>query len=257
MYYIGIDIGSTSTKVAVYDANSKSFSDMFFMPTGFSGVEISKQIYQMLLEKNYMPFYITATGYGRVSVDYANLTLTEILCHGVGAYYLFKKDCTVIDVGGQDTKAIMLTNGLPEDFIMNDKCSAGTGKFIEVMANRLGLELAQIYEVAIQNEDIKISSTCTVFAESEIISLMASGVSKEHIAFAIINSSAKKVASLAKRLESEVYFLSGGLSKVPLFIELLSKELNKEVFTHENALYCGAIGASLMGFRKDIKKEKK
>ncbi|NLK65960.1 MAG: benzoyl-CoA reductase [Campylobacteraceae bacterium] len=250
MYFIGIDIGSTSTKVAVYDANLKEFCELFFIPTGFSGVETSKQIYQMLLEKNYMPFHITATGYGRVSVDYANLTLTEILCHGVGAYYLFEKDCTVIDVGGQDTKAIMLTNGSPEDFIMNDKCSAGTGKFIEVMANRLGLELAQIYEVATENKEIKISSTCTVFAESEIISLMANGVSKEHIAFAIINSSAKKVASLVKRLENEVYFLTGGLSKVPLFVGLLKRELGKEVFTHKNAIYAGAIGASLMGLKK-------
>lgn len=250
MHYIGIDIGSTSTKVAVYDTTNLEFCDLFFMPTGFSGVEISRQIYQILLDKNYFPFHITATGYGRVSVDYANLTLTEILCHGIGASYLFKKDCTVIDVGGQDTKAIKLISQKPEDFIMNDKCSAGTGKFIEVMANRLGLSLAEIYTIATPNDEIKISSTCTVFAESEIISLMASGVSKEHIAYAIISSSAKKVSSLAKRLDNEIYFLSGGLSKVPLFVKLLSKELGKEIFTDENAIYCGAMGASLMGYKK-------
>lgn len=250
MYFIGIDIGSTSTKVAIYDANLDEFCDLFFMSTGFSGVEISKKIYQILLSKNYFPFFITATGYGRVSVDYANLSLTEILCHGIGASYLFKKDCTIIDVGGQDTKAIRLVGQKPDDFIMNDKCSAGTGKFMEVMATRLGLNLAEIYDIASPKDGLEISSTCTVFAESEIISLMANGVLKQNLAYAIVDSSAKKVASLAKRLENDVYFLSGGLSKVPIFINLLKTHLNAEIFTDKNAIFCGAMGASLIGKRK-------
>lgn len=98
-----------------------------------------------------------------VSVKYANFTTTEILCHGLGADFLYPYDCTVIDVGGQDTKAIKMVSSKPEDFIMNDKCSAGTSKFLEVMANRLGLELTQLYKTAQQNLNIKISSTCTVF----------------------------------------------------------------------------------------------
>lgn len=251
VYFIGIDIGSTSTKVAVYDPNLSKFCDLFFMPTGFSGVEIAKKIYQILLEKGYFPFFITATGYGRVSIEYANLTLTEILCHGIGANYLFEQDCTVIDVGGQDTKAIKVVNNKPDDFIMNDKCSAGTGKFIEVMATRLGVDISQIWQIATFKENIEISATCTVFAESEIVSLIAKEVSKEHIAYAIIDSSAKKVASLAKKFENERYFLSGGLSKVALFVNLLQKELNAKVHTDKNAIFCGAMGASLMGKRKN------
>ncbi|MDO5045694.1 acyl-CoA dehydratase activase [Campylobacter sp.] len=250
MYLIGIDIGSTSTKVAVFDSQNNKFHDLFLRPTGFNGVKIATEIYEILKEKNYFPSFITATGYGRVSVKYANFTTSEILCHALGANFLFPKDCTVIDVGGQDTKAIKIVSNKPEDFIMNDKCSAGTGKFIEVMATRLGLDISEIYQVAKKNLKIKLSSTCTVFAESEIVSLMASGVSKEEIAYCIIDSSVQKVASLTKRLESEIYFLSGGLSRVKLFKDLLSSRLQREVFTDENAIFCGAMGASLIGLKK-------
>lgn len=250
MHFIGIDIGSTSTKVAVFDKESGEFKELFLRPTGFSGVKIADEIYEILKDKNYFPNFITATGYGRVSVKYANFTTTEILCHALGANFLFPKDCTVIDVGGQDTKAIKIVASKPEDFMMNDKCSAGTGKFIEVMATRLGLDMAEIYSVAKRNLTIKLSSTCTVFAESEIISLMANGVDKTEIAYSIIDSSAQKVASLTRRLESEIYFLSGGLSKVNIFKNLLENHLQREVFTHENAIFCGAMGASLIGAKK-------
>lgn len=251
MYLIGIDIGSTSTKVAVFNKNDQKFTELFLRPTGFSGVKIADEIYEILKEKNYFPSFITATGYGRVSVKYANFTTTEILCHALGANFLFPKDCTVIDVGGQDTKAIKIVANRPEDFIMNDKCSAGTGKFIEVMANRLGLDINELYATAKKNLNIKLSSTCTVFAESEIISLMANGVDKTQIAYGIIDSSAQKVASLTKRLESEIYFLSGGLSRVSLFKNLLANHLQREVFTDENAIFCGAMGASLIGIKKE------
>lgn len=250
MYFIGIDIGSTASKIAVFDSVRGEFCDLFLLPTGFSGVKIANEIYEILKQKEYFPNFITATGYGRVSVKKANLTTSEILCHALGVSFLFAKDCGVIDVGGQDTKAIKIVSGKPEDFIMNDKCSAGTGKFIEIMATRLGLSLDEIYQVAKPNLKIKLSSTCTVFAESEIISLMASGVDKSQIAYAIIDSAAQKAALLTQRLPSEIYFLSGGLSKVELFKSLLEKKLQKEVITHENAVFCGAMGASLLGVKK-------
>lgn len=253
MFYIGIDIGSTSTKVAVYDDLQSKFCDLFFIPTGFSGVLAAKQVKDTIYEKKYTPFVVVATGYGRVSVDYANFTKSEILCHGIGGNYLFKKDCTIIDVGGQDTKAIKIEDSKPSDFIMNDKCSAGTGKFLEVTSNRLGLELSQLYSSAKANNSIQINSMCTVFAESEIVSLIAKGVDKSQIAYAIIDSSARKVSTLVKKLENDIYFLSGGLSKVEIFHKLLEKYLGKKVFSDKNAIYCGAIGASLMARQKDIK----
>lgn len=135
--------------------------------------------------------------------------MSEILCHGVGVHFLFEPDCTVEGVGGQDTKAIKTLNGKPADFIMNDKCSAGTGKFLEISAGRLGLELSEIYKTARKNLVIKISSTCTVFAESGIVSLSTNGAETSEIAYDTLNSSAHKVAALIKRLENKIYFLSG------------------------------------------------
>ena len=236
MHFIGIDIGSTSSKVAVMNECGK-FCELFLLPSGFSAVRVARQIKEVLEQKGYGEGFVTATGYGRVSVDYAQLSMSEILCHGLGAHFLFEPDCTVIDVGGQDTKAIKILNGKPTDFIMNDKCSAGTGKFLEISAGRLGLELSEIYKTARKNPAIKLSSTCTVFAESEI-------------AYAIVDSSAHKVAALIKRLENQIYFLSGGLSNVPLFKQLLGEHLGAEIFTHKNAIYCGAMGAALIGARK-------
>lgn len=153
---------------------------------------------------------MTATGYGRVSVEYAQLSMSEILCHGLGMHFLFEQDCTVECLGGQDAKAIKTLNGKPADFIMNDKCSAGTGKFLEISAGRLGLELSEIYKTACKNLVIKISSTCTVFAESGIVSLSANGAETSEIACAIVDSSAHKVTALIKWPENEIYFLSGG-----------------------------------------------
>ena len=156
MHFIGIDIGSTSSKVAVMDERGE-FCELFLLPSGFSAVKVARQIKQALEQKGYAEGFVTATGYGRVSVEYAQLSMGEILCHGLGAHFLFEQDCTVEGVGGQDTKAIKTLNGKPVDFIMNDKCSAGTGKFLEISAGRLGLELSEIYKTARKNPAIKLS----------------------------------------------------------------------------------------------------
>ena len=209
MHFIGIDTSGASSKVAVMDECGK-FCELFLLPSGFSAVRVARQIKEVLEQKGYGGGFVTAMGYGRVSVEHAQLSMSEILCHGLGAHFLFEKDCTVIDVGGQDTKAIKTLNGKPADFIMNDKCSAGTGKFLEISAGRLRLELSEIYKTAHKNLVIKISSTCTVFAESGIVSLSANGAETSKIAYAIVDSSAHKVAALIKRLENQIYFLSGG-----------------------------------------------
>ena len=152
-----------------------------------------------------------ATGYGRVSVPYADKVITEITCHGKGAWKLFGKDGVVIDIGGQDTKGIVLKSGRVMKFVMNDKCSAGTGKFLEVMTNRLGLTQKELSELASQGKDVTISSMCTVFAESEVISLIGKGTSREDIAYGVVESVAVKVAQLISQLGGNHYFLTGGL----------------------------------------------
>ena len=254
MHFIGIDIGSTSSKVAVMNERGK-FCELFLLPSGFSAVRVARQIKQNLEQKGYTEGFVTATGYGRVSVDYAQLSMSEILCHVLGANFLFEPDCTVEGVGGQDTKAIKTLNGKPADFIMNDKCSADTGKFLEISAGRLGLELSEIYKTARKNPSVKLSPYARYLPRPS--SLSANGVETSEIAYAIVDSSAHKVASLIKRLENQIYFLSGGLSNVPLFKQLLGEHLGAEIFTHENAIYCGAMGASLIGARKanEISKE--
>lgn len=247
MYFIGIDIGSTAAKVVVMDTDK--IIDKFTMPTGWSCVETSENILEKLTKMGYMKddTKIVGTGYGRVSIPFANKTVTEITCHGLGAFYLFKKDCTVIDIGGQDTKIITLQDGIVSDFIMNDKCSAGTGRFLEVMGNILGVKINELIELSKKGKDTKITSMCTVFAESEVISLIGRGESRENIAYGVVNSVIERVSSLCKKhAKNSIFFLTGGLCGNDYIVELLSKSLNGEVYSNsELARYAGAIGAAL------------
>ncbi len=249
MYCIGIDIGSTASKVVVMDSNKEKIIEKILMPSGWNSKETSLKIKDYLEEKygDLSDSRIMATGYGRISVPYADKTLTEITCHGTGAKFLLGKDATIIDIGGQDTKIIVLENGMVVDFIMNDKCSAGTGKFLEVMANRLGLSIDEMFTSAEKGTEVKISSTCTVFAESEIISLMGRGTPKEDIAAGVVNSICAKVVSLASRKSrANHYFLTGGFCSSPYMTKELSERLGAEVSTDPDARFAGAIGAALL-----------
>ena len=244
-YYIGIDIGSTASKVVVID--DEKLIDSFCIPTGWNSKETANTIMQKLKENGLSnSMSCAATGYGRVCVEYADKVITEISCHAKGAYALFGEDGTVIDIGGQDTKVISLEDGMVKDFLMNDKCAAGTGKFIEVMANRLGTDFDELYSLAARGEALSISSMCTVFAESEVISYIGSGEKRENIAAGVIDSVANKVINLAKRhgFQGEV-MLTGGLSYTPYFIELMSEKIGKKIHTHPLGRYAGAIGAAI------------
>ena len=166
-YYIGIDIGSTCAKTIVMD-EQKQILHRLLQPTGWSSVDTAQAIYAKLEELgiNMKASNVVATGYGRISVPYADKCVTEITCHGRGTCFVYGvKDLTVIDIGGQDTKLISVESGMVKDFIMNDKCSAGTGRFLEVMANTLGLRPEELCQLAAQGGGISISSMCTVFAE--------------------------------------------------------------------------------------------
>lgn len=244
-YNVGIDIGSTSSKIIILE--EEKIIDSFLLPTGWNGKETAGKIYSILLKKGYATsMKCVGTGYGRVCIDYADKVVTEITCHGKGVWHLTKNNATVIDVGGQDTKMIRLENGMVSDFLMNDKCAAGTGKFIEVMSTRLGVDLKEMYDLAMRGKVLPISSMCTVFAESEVISHIGSGEKREDIAAGVIDSVAYKVANMALRFGiRDPIFLSGGLSNSSYFIKVLSKKLDTDISTDPMAAYAGAIGAAI------------
>ncbi|MBE5972733.1 MAG: CoA activase [Lachnoclostridium sp.] len=246
MYQVGIDIGSTAAKAAVL--SDGKLVKTILMNTGFSSRQTADEIYEKLSQDGITKEnaqYI-ATGYGRISVPYADRTVTEITCHGKGAWYLFGKNGTVIDIGGQDTKGIYLKNGRVMKFVMNDKCSAGTGKFLEIMTNRLGLTQKELSEMAAKGNPITISSMCTVFAESEVISLIGKGTPREDIANGVIESVVNKVVSLINQVPGEQYFLTGGLCEDSYIIERLSKTLGASVESCAMGRFAGAIGAAIM-----------
>ena len=242
---IGIDIGSTATKVAVVEGGEVVTS--FVMPTGFSSVAAAEEAKRRLGEAGFSVDAnpVVATGYGRVAVPYANKVVTEITCHGRGSNYLFGGDGTVIDVGGQDTKAIGLSGGRVVKFVMNDKCSAGTGRFLEIMADRLGVSQEEMSRMAAAGEPTEISNMCTVFAESEVISLVGRGEPRENIANGVIASVVKRVATLVGQVPAKQYFLTGGLCDNGYFREQLSVQLEAPVETCPQARFAGAIGAAL------------
>ncbi len=247
MFYIGIDIGSTAAKVAIFE--NDIINNTFVIPTGWSSLETAKKIESILDDRGISKKNrkIIATGYGRVSVPYADKTVTEITCHGKGAAYIYDEDCTVVDIGGQDTKVITVEGGLITNFTMNDKCSAGTGRFIEIMANTLGVNIDELCKLATDGKDASISSMCTVFAESEVISLIGTGRKKEDIAFAIIDSIVSKVATICgKHSTAQNYFLTGGLCNCEYIVNSLSEKLGSQVKTKDSARFAGAIGAALL-----------
>lgn len=253
-YYTGIDIGSTATKVVVLDEGS--LIDNFVLRTGWNSKETSAEVAKRLAAAGRPvdeEMRVIATGYGRVSVEYAAKTITEITCHGRGGYALMGRDCTVVDIGGQDTKVITVENGMTTNFLMNDKCSAGTGKFLEIMADRLGVGLGEMFDLAAQGEPLTISSMCTVFAESEVISHIGMGESRENIAAGVVESVVNKVAGLCLRhtIKGDV-ILTGGLCDCTYLQGRLSAKIHAPVCSDPMGRYAGALGAALIA--RDQKK---
>ena len=245
---IGVDIGSTATKVAMVDATGELVRTVL-MPTGFSSVDAAERARAAMIQRD-SPFVssrVVATGYGRVAVPYADKVVTEITCHGRGAARLFGPDGTVVDVGGQDTKVIRLRGGRVFKFVMNDKCAAGTGRFLEVMADRLGVSHDELTALARAGEPTQISSMCTVFAESEVISLVGRGEARENIARGVVESVVGRVAALVGSAGGTApYYLTGGLCDNEYVVERLGEKLGAPVTTCPEARYAGALGAALV-----------
>ena len=255
MNYVGIDIGSTASKVAVIGEKDLKF----VLPTGWSSKETTSLIREKLLadevDVGNPETKTAATGYGRIAVDFADYVITEITCHARGGREMAGNECTIIDVGGQDTKVILVSGGMVQDFLMNDKCSAGTGKFLEIMANRLGVSLQELFDMAAAGTVLPISSLCTVFAESEVINYIGEGKNREDIAAGVVDSVAAKVAQLSQRKNlSEKVILTGGLSHSEYFTKILSGKVGKTVEPTADGRYAGALGAALLAREKSAQK---
>ncbi|MDO5785671.1 MAG: acyl-CoA dehydratase activase [Eubacteriales bacterium] len=253
MVFIGIDIGSTCAKTVVMDETLQILYQSI-QPTGWSSVDTAEAIRQNLLAQGFEMdnSRCVATGYGRISVPYADKTITEITCHARGAVWLYQcQDMAVIDIGGQDTKIILMEAGMVKDFTMNDKCSAGTGRFLEVMANTMAVKPGELCELARYGKNVSISSMCTVFAESEVISLIGRGEKKENIAFAVVNSIVDKVVSQCSKLNiaEKNVFLTGGLCECDFLKEVLTQKLHKQVTAQPDSRYAGAIGAAISSMK--------
>lgn len=255
MKFVGIDIGSTCAKTVVLDEAGEP-ENLFVIPTGWSSFDALEKIRKQLLEAGVSDTdaYTVSTGYGRKAVPFAQKQVTEITCHARGAAALFGEgEMNLIDIGGQDTKVISARGGLVEEFYMNDKCSAGTGKFIEIMANRLELPIAKLDEIAEKRtKEVQISSMCTVFAESEIVSMVGQGTSKENIAWGVLNSVANKVQQEYGKLRDgdRPVYLTGGLCEASFFLRMLSDKLGGKVTSCKRARYAGALGAAFLAYEK-------
>ncbi|WP_300461514.1 acyl-CoA dehydratase activase [Desulfobacula sp.] len=251
MMYAGIDIGSNTAKAAVIKDGQLLGTQV--IPTGYNPVTAGIKVFDLLLEKTAQVkteiAAIVATGYGRASVEFADKAMTEIICHATGAYFMNPTIRGIIDVGGQDSKAILLdTSGRVENFAMNDKCAAGTGRFLEVMANTLEVTLDQLGNFSRRADTpSKISSICTVFAESEVISMIANQQRRENIIAGLHESAAARVAILANKINiREPVMMTGGVAKNSGMVTALENRLGFELLVGELAQENGAIGAAVL-----------
>jgi predicted CoA-substrate-specific enzyme activase len=246
----GVDIGSTMTKVVLQD---KEISAAIIGPTGAEHRRLANKVMEQALAQAGISFeevaYVVATGYGRVNVPFADKQITEITCHARGVYSIFPTVRTVIDIGGQDCKAIKLVNGKVVNFIMNDKCAAGTGRFLEVIAETLGLGLEEMSRLSLTaKKKEKISSTCTIFAEQEVVSRLAEGAAIQDIVAGLFDSIASRVCSMAERLkvEKDVVITGGGAKSIGL-VRAFEEKIGFPLLVPPEPLLTGAIGAALLG----------
>ncbi|MGI5848657.1 MAG: acyl-CoA dehydratase activase [Christensenellales bacterium] len=251
-YALGIDSGSASTNAVILDAN-RNIVSYCVLPTGVNVADSMAKAFDDVLQKAQIApgqiLRVVTTGYGRTSAGFGDRDITEITCHARAAYFLNPRVRSVIDIGGQDSKVIRLDeSGAVKDFIMNDKCAAGTGRFLEMMAQSLGITLKQISTCGLKwNEDIPISSMCSVFAQSEVVSLLAAGKKLEDIIHGINASVASKVIVLCERVGREREFMmTGGVAKNIGVVRAIEEKLATSLYVSEKPEICGALGAALI-----------
>lgn len=255
MYTLGIDIGSTTSKCVLMEGGNKIVAKSLVI--GGMGTDGPDTALNMIWEQTGFSFdnieKTIVTGYGRMNYRYADGEISELTCHALGGAYTFEGLRTIIDIGGQDAKVICLTEtGKMSNFIMNDKCAAGTGRFMEVMANILKLDIDELSDYAMKSaEPASISSTCTVFAESEVISQLANGVNMNDLVAGICESVAVRVAALARRAGvKEKVCMSGGVARNEALRNAIGKRLGVSIEFDPLAQYFGAIGAALYAYKQ-------
>ena len=250
-YAAGVDVGSTQTKAVIID-EARTIVSRALVETGANVIRAAENAFRTALEAGGLQEeeveYVVGTGYGRYKVTFGNTQVTEISCHGRGAVHMFPATRTVVDMGGQDTKAISVSaTGEIVDFCMNDKCAAGTGRFLGAAAGALDIPLEELGATALRGErPVKISTTCTVFAESEVLSWLGKGKKIEDILLGVHQSIAGRSAGLLRRVgvTEEVTF-TGGVARNQAMVATLNERLGVAVNVSEDSHYMGALGAAL------------
>jgi len=249
MYFAGVDIGSTMTKVVIH--NDEILASIIG-PSGTEHRKLANHVMNEALKQAGLSLddisYIVATGYGRVNVPFADKQITEITCHAKGVHYLFPNAKTVIDIGGQDSKGIKLNGDKVIDFVMNNKCAAGTGRFLEFAAESMGISLEEMGTLSFHSQNKKtISSICTIFAQEEIVAHLSEGAAINDIVAGLFDSFATRIWTMVKgiKIEKDVVITGGG-AKYPGLVKALENKLGCEVLTPSEPLLTGAIGAALL-----------
>lgn len=255
MYSAGVDVGAASGEVLIWDGEGiVSYS---IVPTGFNSRRAAYRAMEQALKGTNICQEdigaIVATGYGRIAVDYADRQVTEISCYAKGINHLHPEVRTVIDIGGQDSKAISVGEaGRVVDFLMNDKCAAGTGRFLEVMAKALELEISDLGEISLRaTESHQVSSTCTVFAESEVVTLVAEGVNREDIVAGLHAAIAKRIVSMVKRVGLvPPVAMAGGVAKNIGVVRAIQEEIGETLVVPPEPQIVGALGAAILAMEE-------
>ena len=258
MYLVGIDIGALTVKAVVLDGAGKVVaSDL--VRSRHDSRQVAERLVEGLLEREGVAAgdvgYTVVTGYGRVTYDAANEEVSEITCHARGAIHLFPAARTVIDIGGQDSKVIRVhPQGYVTDFAMNDKCAAGTGRFLEVMADALEVRVEELGPLSQQSQyPVTISSTCTVFAESEVIGQMSRGAPRADIVAGIHAAIANRVAGLAGQVGlEETVVMTGGVAQNIGVVRALEKQIGLPIHLPSEPQLVGALGAALLARQKKV-----
>jgi len=251
MLVAGVDVGSTQTKAVILNGD-REILGRGLGPTGAKLAEAGQNAFNAALEDagydESQVSFVVGTGYGRFNIDFGDAQVTEISCHARGAVHLFPNTRCVLDIGGQDTKAIKVgEDGQVIDFNMNDKCAAGTGRFLGAASDALEIPLGELGPLALTAKNpVKMTTTCTVFAESEILGWLAKGRRVEDVLMGVHQSIASRSVALLNRvgIEPEVTF-TGGVTRNQAMVELISELVGFGVNTSEESHYCGAIGAAL------------
>ncbi len=251
LYFAGIDIGSTMTKVVLIDERGALLAAIKG-PTGPEHRQLANEVMLEALEQVTLGIdeiaFIVATGYGRFNVPFADRQITELSCHAKGVSCLFPDVRSVIDIGGQDAKCMKIDSGRLVDFVMNDKCAAGTGRFLEVTASTLGIKLEEMGDISLRaTKDIQISNLCTVFAQQEVITLLSRGEQLENVVAGLHSALAGRIVALARRLgiEPDVVLTGGGAKNVGMVTAMRNK-LDCDILVPDDPLITGALGAAIL-----------